>query len=153
MINSLLLLLASFCTFVSAYNPGAVASIDIRIVEANKLWISNFIIKKLNTVKVPDITVGDVESGLNGWMNDNSYFINGVPTVDDVTVFVVPEDNAIKFRIDNLMARFKSLNTSINDGTVEGQGELYADLYSWQAYVGITFDVQPSIHGGNLTNF
>ena len=126
------LLLASLA---GAYNPGFVASIDTILVENHKEWLANFIIKSLNKVQIPDIVVN--ETSVQAVIANNTYEL-GNTTWDEVTVLYSPEDNAIRFRIDNLMAKFLSSNFSITVDGVETSGIVYADIYKFQAYVGVT---------------
>lgn len=135
MLNRLITALTFLVAVGSAYNPGVVASGEISMVENHKVWIANFILKALNTVSVPDIPVED--PSVQAYINDNTYHLSNT-TMGEVTVLVEPENNAIRFRIDDLMARFESKNfTIIVDGVVT-QGTLYADIYKFQAYVGVT---------------
>jgi hypothetical protein len=50
-------LLVTLASCVHAYNPGVSASLNTIAIEHHKQFIANFILKALNTVNIPNITI------------------------------------------------------------------------------------------------
>lgn len=79
------------------------------MLEHHKLLITNFILEKLNTVKIPDIPFGSTaENGISGQIANNSYELSYVKNPDLITINYHEEDNAITFTVLGLMAKFRS---------------------------------------------
>ena len=127
-VNRLITALSLLLTIATAYNPGFVVSIDTVLVNNHKQWLANFILKALNTVQIPDIVVN--ETAVQAVIGGNTYHLSNT-TWDDVTVLYSPENNALRFRIDNLMAKFYSSNFSLTIDGVETSGIVYADIYKF----------------------
>lgn len=53
------------------YNPGVVASLNTIVIENHKMLLSNFIIEKLNDVKIPDIPFAS--GAISGGVSNNTY--------------------------------------------------------------------------------
>ena len=75
----LLLLTSAFIGTVLSYNPGITGSMDTVLIENHKKFLANFIISKLNTVHIPDITI--VSGNLTVALLNNTYQIQY--TVED----------------------------------------------------------------------
>jgi hypothetical protein len=152
MLTKALVLLYTVATFATAqsndllYNPGATASLDTIAIENHKTILANFILKKLNGVKIPNIPFG-TEDGIHGYINNNTYVLSYV-IEDQVTVVYHEEDNAITFDITNVMAKFHSNDLYAQDGILKTYGELEADIYKFDVIVGITL---ATIDGTNVT--
>lgn len=120
-----------------AYNPGAVLSIDTIMIENHKLPITNFILEKLNTVKIPNIPFGSAEeNGISGQIANNTYELAYVTDRDKITIDYHPEDNAITFTVLDVMAKFHSNLVEVQDGFIHTTGELEADIYKVEFVVG-----------------
>ena len=85
MINKIVsLLLTAVCIATDfTFEPGIAGSLNTIAVENHKRLISNFIIEKLNGVKLPDIPFGStaengLASGISGVIGSNTYLIDWV---------------------------------------------------------------------------
>jgi hypothetical protein len=101
------------------------------LIENHKLILANFILEKLNTVKIPDIVVktgNDTNPGIQFNMTENWYNLD-YATEDMVTLKTDTTNNSIYFVIEPLMCKFTSSNLVIADGPIKTSGELEADIW------------------------
>jgi hypothetical protein len=114
-----LLAISTVFSITNAYNPGATASLNAIALEHHKGIIANFILAKIETVKVPTIDFGYSSDGscpgICGHILDANFTLSRV-TKDQVTLQLLEEENAILITIENLMAKFQSLDVKVEKG-------------------------------------
>ena len=141
MISKVFALLACIVVTVTAqldFNPGIVASVNTDLIHKHRLKITNFILEKLNTVKIPDIPFGSTEeNGISGYINNNTYELAYLHDENLITVDYHVADNALTFTILDVMAKFRSNDVHVQDGIIKTNGQLEADLYRVEFVVGI----------------
>jgi hypothetical protein len=107
------LALTTVFSIANAYNPGATASLSAIALEHHKQFITNFILAKIETVKIPKIDFGYASDGscpgICGHILDANFTLSRV-NKDQVTLHMLEEENAILIVIENLMAKFQSLD-------------------------------------------
>lgn len=136
-----LVVAALFATNVlSLENPGITASAHTRLIENHKTFLANFIIDKLNTVQIPNITIPSGNLTVAMW--NCTYEIDHA-TIDQIDLLMNETANSVYFVISPLMAKFKSNNFTIHDGILRTSGELIGDIYDSQIIVGIELSTTP----------
>jgi len=110
-----------------AYNPGLTAHVSSKIVIKYKKQLTQFILKMLQTVVIPDIVLPDD----HGVIGSNVWSLTKI-TADQVNITFSEEDNAVGVIINDVMAKFHSSNFQLKEGIIHATGELDAALYRVQ---------------------
>lgn len=91
-----LALLAVLFSVSQAYNPGITGSISADFAVRYKQQITQFILKMIQTVKIPDIPFDQ------GHVNNNVWSLAKI-TADQVNITISEEDNAVGLIINDVM--------------------------------------------------
>jgi hypothetical protein len=105
-----------------AYNPGITGSISADFFITYKQQVTQFIMKMLQTVKIPDIPFDQ------GYVNDNVWSLSRI-TADQVNITISEEDNAVGLIINDVMAQFHSNSFHVKEGIISATGQLDVALY------------------------
>ena len=112
-----------------AYNPGMTAHVNPEIFVTYKQQLTQFILKLLQTVHIPDITFDQ------GYVNNNVWSLARI-TADQVNITINEEDNAVGLIINDVMGQFHSSDFHVKEGIISATGELDVAMYRVQFIAG-----------------
>lgn len=122
-------LMAVLFSVSQAYNPGITAHVNPEIFVTYKQQLTQFILKMLQTVVIPDIAFDQ------GYVNGNVWSLSRV-TADQVNITINEADNAVGVIINDVMAQFHSNNFHVKEGIISATGELDVAMYRVQFIAG-----------------
>ena len=130
---------------VLAEDPGAIASLDISVIEQAKDVYFNYLMNILKTVNIPDIDFH------GGYIHQNTFAIT--EAASNVQVSADPENNGLVLSVDSLAANFHSSSFRYKLSILLCKGSVSVDIshMTVRATIGVT--TQKLANGKTVPSF
>lgn len=98
-----------------AYNPGLTATVSANTFVTHKQQLTQFILKMLQTVTIPDISFDQ------GYLKDNHWSLSRI-VADQVNITLNEADNSVSVIVNDVMAQFHSNDFHVKEGIISATG-------------------------------